>query len=303
MKKLEAYHEPVMLNACLEALNIQYDGIYVDATFGGGGHSAAILAKLGTGQLVAFDQDEDVLGHLPAHPGFHFVHHNYRFVKNFLKFLNLLPVDGILADLGISSHQIEVPERGFSYRFEAPLDMRMSEGMQKTAANLLMEYSQDALQRVFKENAELPQSSKMAAAIVRYRSHKTLATTGDLREALSDFIPPFKDFKFWSQVYQALRIEVNGELEALKEFLLSCSDVLKPGGRLVVLTYHSLEDRLVKQFIKEGSFTEQATSDVYGNRHIPFKAVNRKPIEADEMELTQNPRSRSAKLRIAERTA
>lgn len=298
----ETYHQPVMLTECLDALNIHPDGIYVDVTFGGGGHSRAILEKLGNGKLVAFDQDADVLGHLPDDPRFEFVHHNYRFIRNFLKFQNNLPVDGILADLGISGHQIDEGERGFSYRFDAPLDMRMSKGIRKSAADVVMEYDQERLTQIFRDYGELPKAWQMAGRITEERTTRPIRTTGDLKEVLQRFAPAFKDFRFWSQVFQALRIEVNQELESLKKFLEQTPDVMRKGGRLVVLTYHSLEDRLVKQFIQHGTFDSPKESDLFGNRMVPFKAVNKKPIEASEKELSENPRSRSAKLRIAERT-
>lgn len=297
----ETYHEPVMLEACLDALNIRPNGTYVDVTFGGGGHSRAILSRLGKGKLIAFDQDSDVLSHLPDDDRFEFVHHNYRFIRNFLKFQNNLPVDGILADLGISGHQIDEGARGFSYRFDAPLDMRMSKGIAKSAADVLNQYSVEELARLFREYGELPKAFAMANVIERERTLKPIKTTGDLKEVLGRFAPPYKDFRFWSQVFQALRIEVNQELESLKRFLEHTPEVLSKGGRLVVLTYHSLEDRLVKQFIQNGSFEAPKDSDIYGNRQVPLKAINKKPIEPEADEIERNPRSRSAKLRIAEK--
>lgn len=297
----ETYHEPVMLEACLDALNIRPNGTYVDVTFGGGGHSRAILSRLGNGKLIAFDQDSDVLSHLPDDDRFEFVHHNYRFIRNFLKFQNNLPVDGILADLGISGHQIDEGARGFSYRFDAPLDMRMSKGIAKSAADVLNQYSVEELARLFREYGELPKAFAMANVIERERTLKPIKTTGDLKEVLGRFAPPYKDFRFWSQVFQALRIEVNQELESLKRFLEQTPEVLSKGGRLVVLTYHSLEDRLVKQFIQNGSFEAAKDSDIYGNRQVPLKAINKKPIEPEADEIERNPRSRSAKLRIAEK--
>jgi 16S rRNA (cytosine1402-N4)-methyltransferase len=295
------YHEPVMLKACLEALNIQSDGVYVDVTFGGGGHSRAIMEKIDHGKLIAFDQDSDVLGHLPDDDRFEFVHHNYRFIRNFLKFQNNLPVDGILADLGISGHQIDEGARGFSYRFDAPLDMRMSKGISKTAADVLQQYTVQGLTNIFREYGELPKAFAMATHVVRERESKPIKTTGDLKEVLGRFAPAYKDLRFWSQVFQALRIEVNQELESLKRFLEQTPEVLRKGGRLVVLTYHSLEDRLVKQFIQHGTFDTPQDADIFGNRKLPFKAVNKKPLEPEADEIARNPRSRSAKLRIAER--
>jgi 16S rRNA (cytosine1402-N4)-methyltransferase len=291
-----------MLDECLSALNIKESGTYVDVTYGGGGHSAAILEKLSEkGKLIGFDQDKDALSNLPKDDRFSFVHHNYRFLTNFLKYEKAIPVDGILADLGISGHQIDEGSRGFSYRFDAPLDMRMDEGMEVSAKEIVNEYSAEALEKVFSVYGELQRSRAIAAAIVKERRLKPIETTFELMEVLKSFAPAMKDFRFWSQVFQALRIEVNKELEALKEFLLQTSDVIRSGGRLVVLTYHSLEDRLVKQFIQHGSFGKEPETDLYGKRDLPFTAVNRKPLEPDEEEIAANPRARSAKLRVAER--
>lgn len=297
------YHHPVMLNECIDALNINAAGTYVDVTFGGGGHSREILGKLKGGRLVAFDQDEDAMANLPEADNFYFVHHNFKFLKNFLKFQNILPVDGILADLGISGHQIDEPERGFSYRYDAPLDMRMSDKIELSAADVVNSYTQEKLTAVFRNWGELPKASHMAKTIVSVRTSNPVNTTFQLKEVLQPFAPAHKDFRFWSQVFQALRIEVNKEMEALQQFLEQTAEVLKPGGRLVILTYHSLEDRLVKTFVQQGGFDEadRPETDIYGNRHLPFKWVYRKPIEPSEEEIAANPRSRSAKLRVAER--
>jgi 16S rRNA (cytosine1402-N4)-methyltransferase len=297
------YHQPVMLAECIEALQIKPDGLYADVTFGGGGHIREILKHLKNGKLIGFDQDSDALNNVPSDDRFEFVHHNYRFIKNFLKFQNNCPIDGILADLGISSHQIDEESRGFSYRYDAPLDMRMSVGAKLTAEQVLNTYDERALDHVFRHYGELPKSWQMSKAIVRHRVASPIATTWQLKEVLNAFVPAKKDLRFWSQVFQALRIEVNAELEALKIFLRKSAEVLKPGGRLVVLTYHSLEDRLVKHFIQKGSFEgeEELEKDLYGARQLPFTAVNKKPQEPTSAEIEANPRARSAKLRIAEK--
>lgn len=303
MTMTSGYHQPVMLAECIEALQIQPDGIYADVTFGGGGHSREILKHLKNGKLIGFDQDSDALNNVPDDDRFEFVHHNYRFIKNFLKFQNNYPIDGILADLGISSHQIDEESRGFSYRYDAPLDMRMSVGAKLTAEQVINTYDEKALDRVFRYYGELPKSWQMSKAIVRHRVANPIVTTWQLKEVLDAFVPPKKDLRFWSQVFQALRIEVNAELESLKIFLRKSAEVLKPGGRLVVLTYHSLEDRLVKHYIQKGSFEgeEELEKDLYGARQLPFTAVNKKPQEPTAAEIEANPRARSAKLRIAEK--
>ena len=293
-----------MLSECLDGLHIKPDGIIVDTTFGGGGHSNAILKKLGKkGKLIAFDQDEDAKNNLPNDDErFVFIDQNFEFIKTHLKYQDLLPVDGILADLGVSSHQFDTDERGFSYRFDnAELDMRMNQSSSLTAKKLLNEHSETELADVFYQYGELKNSRAIAKQIVNQRSKNSINTTGDLKTVLESFAPKFKDYKFWSQVFQALRIEVNHELDVLKSLLLQSKDVLKTNGRLVIMSYHSLEDRLVKNFINTGNFNGEPEKDFYGNIIRPFNPVTRKAITPSEEELKKNPRSRSAKLRVAER--
>jgi 16S rRNA (cytosine1402-N4)-methyltransferase len=298
------YHIPVMLQECIRGLAIEPDGRYVDVTFGGGGHSREILARLKNGKLVAFDRDEDALKNAPADEKFALVNHDFIYMKNFLRYLNLLPVNGILADLGLSSHQVNVPERGFSFRFEGPLDMRMDKEMKKTAADIVNEYSPDKLQQVFSKYGEIRNSRTLAVEIVRIRSGNPFKSTAQLASVAENVMPrKEKRSKYLAQVFQALRIEVNGELEGLEKLLLQAADVLAPEGRLVVITYHSLEDRLVKNFINKGRFSGEAEKDIFGNIFKPFDAVNSNPITPSEEEIEQNPRARSAKLRIAIKTS
>src|SRR6186713_290382 len=251
------YHVPVMLNECLEGLNINPKGIYVDVTFGGGGHSRAILDRLEkTGTLVAFDQDKDAKKNLPEDGRLVFIDQNFEFIKNHLKYQELLPVDGLLADLGVSSHQFDTDERGFSFRFnDAELDMRMNQSSELSAAYLINEYSEEKLADVFYQYGELNNARQLAKQLVTARNASKIQTVGDLKTALEKFAPKFKDYKFWAQVFQALRIEVNQELEVLKKLLLQCKDIIKSDGRLVIMSYHSLEDRLVKNFINSGNFS------------------------------------------------
>lgn len=297
------YHAPVMLSECLEALNIQPAGRYVDVTFGGGGHSKAILNTLGSkGVLIAFDQDEDAQANLPQDKRLVFIDQNFEFIGNHLAYQDLLPVDGILADLGVSSHQFDEADRGFSFRFdEAVLDMRMDASSGKSAAAVLNEYTEKQLADMFYQYGELNNAKSLAAAIVAYRGGNSISTVAHIKEALKKYTPKFGDYKFFAQVFQALRIEVNREMEVLKNFLLQVPSVLKPGGRLVVMSYHSLEDRLVKNFISSGNFNGDQEKDFYGNVSKPMDAVSRKVITASAEELERNPRSRSAKLRIAEK--
>jgi 16S rRNA (cytosine1402-N4)-methyltransferase len=298
------YHVPVMLNECLEGLNIRPDGVYVDVTFGGGGHSRAILDKLNAkGRLIAFDQDEDAKKNLPADERLIFIDQNFEFIKNHIQYQGLLPVDGLLADLGVSSHQFDVDDRGFSYRFdEAVLDMRMNNNTGKSAADVLNTATESELADVFYYYGELSPARAIAKQIIIARQGKKIATVADLKNALQQFAPKFKDYKFWSQVFQALRIEVNRELDVLKSLLSQCADVIRPGGRLVVMSYHSLEDRLVKNYINSGNFNGELEKDFYGNAIRPFKAINKKATTAGAEELETNTRSRSAKLRVAERS-
>lgn len=294
------YHKPALLTESIDGLNIRPDGVYVDATFGGGGHSSAILNALDSGgRLLAFDQDEDALLNAPADPRFVLIHGNFRFLTQFLRYHQALPVDGILADLGISSWQIDTPERGFSTRSDAPADMRMGKNIRMTAADILNTYPEEALLSVFRNYGELPNARKITQSVLNARETRAIATLDDFKAAISPCIPRHAEAGFLAQVYQALRIEVNQELDSLKEFLGQTPAVLKTGGRLCVISYHSLEDRLVKNFIRSGNFEGEVDKDFYGNVHTLFQAVNRKPLVPGDAEVRDNPRSRSAKLRIA----
>jgi len=294
------YHIPVMLNECLDGLNITPGGTFVDVTFGGGGHSRALLERLETGRLIAFDQDDDALANTLDDPKFTLVNHNFRYLKRFLRYEEALPVDGILADLGISSHQIDVPERGFAHRFDAALDMRMNRQAGPSAAALVNDYPEEELQRVFRWYGELYNARGIASTIGAARAKGPINTTMELKSVLHRYAPRGKENQFYSQVFQALRIEVNGELDVLKEFLTQSVDVLAPGGRLVVMSYHSLEDRLVKNFMQTGDFEGKDERDLYGNRNRPLEPVG-KAIKASNAEIEINSRARSARLRIAEK--
>lgn len=300
---MSEYHEPVMLQQCLEGLAIKPNGIYVDLTFGGGGHSKAILEKLTEGKLLGFDQDQDAEANAESidHPGFEFVQANFRFVKKYLKLYRIKQVDGILADLGVSSHQFNKAERGFSTRFDAELDMRMDQHAPVTAKQVINEYSEADLHKIFGLYGEVRNAKTLASAIVSARAASPINTIGELKEILGRFAKRGRENKYYAQVFQALRIEVNEELKALEEALLQMEEVIKPGGRLVVMSYHSLEDRLVKNYINKGKLDGEEEKDFYGNVLKPFKAINRKPITAEEEELELNNRARSAKLRIAEK--
>jgi 16S rRNA (cytosine1402-N4)-methyltransferase len=295
------YHTPVLLNESIDGLAIIPEGIYVDVTYGGGGHSRAILEKLTTGKLIAFDQDADVLGNTINDDRFLLLNQNFKYLKNFLRLHNAIPVNGILADLGISSHQIDDPERGFSTRFEGDIDFRMDRRKQLNGRTVVNTWDEHELIKIFAVYGEVPNPKKLANNIINYRTTKEIITTEELKEAIGNCAPKGKEFRYQAQVFQALRIEVNGELDALKEMLIQANDVLAPGGRLVVLTYHSLEDRLVKNFIKTGNFEAVLEKDFYGNPQVPFKRISRKPITPSETELKENSRARSAKLRIAEK--
>ena len=292
-----------MLQECLDGLSINPDATYVDVTFGGGGHSNAILSLLSPkGKLVAFDQDEDAKANLPEDERLYFIDQNFEFMRNHLDYQGLLPVAGILADLGVSSHQFDEAERGFSFRFdEAELDMRMDRNTGKSVSELLNELPEAAIADILYQYGELSNARSLAKEIIAYRSSQRIETVGQLKDALKKHTPKFGDYKFLAPVFQALRIEVNHELEVLKSFLLQVPAVLKPGGRLVVMSYHSLEDRLVKNFIQTGNFNGEAEKDLYGNVNRPLQPISRKVITASSEELAQNPRSRSAKLRTAER--
>lgn len=295
------YHTSVLLHECIEGLNIQPDGVYVDATFGGGGHSKEILKALGAkGKLFAFDQDEDALKNAPEDERLTLLQANFREMKKFLRLHGAIPVDGILVDLGVSSWQFDTAERGFSYRFDGPLDMRMNRFAGRSAKEVLAEYDAAQLQQMFSELGEVRNAKTLARAIVDARSVKPLETIADLKQIAADNRMG-EEHKYLAQVFQAIRIEVNDELGALKELLMQSAEVLKPVGRLVALTFHSLEDRLVKNFIKHGTFEDEPVKDFFGNFERKMKAVNKKPITASDKELKENSRSRSAKLRIAEK--
>lgn len=295
------YHQPVLLRESVDGLNIKSNGIYVDVTFGGGGHSREILKKLDKGKLLAFDQDEDALNNIFDDERFLFAHHNFRFLSNFLKHYGIEKIDGLLADLGVSSHHFDLAERGFSFRFDASVDMRMNRQSRLSAKEILNAYEYKDLARILREYGELKNASKVAGAITAYRENTTIDQTRDLLEALSNCIPRQGEHQFLAKVYQAIRIEVNKEIENLKQMLEQARDCLKPGGRLVIISYHSLEDRVVKDFIRNGSFEKEREFDLYGTRENIFKAINKKIIVPGEEELKINNRSRSAKLRIAEK--
>ena len=294
------YHVPVMLNECMEGLSILPNGTYVDVTFGGGGHSREILNRLGAdGHLYSFDQDADAEKNIIGDTRFTFVRSNFRYLKNFIQYHKVDGVDGLLADLGVSSHHFDDKDRGFSFRFEGALDMRMNTRSGKTAADIINTYSESDLADVLYLYGELKNARKLASVLVRARATKPLETITDLLELIKPYTTREKEKKFLAQVFQALRIEVNDEMKALKEMLLQALAVLKPNGRIVVMTYHSLEDRLVKNFFKTGNFEGKSTQDFYGNFQTPFALINNKIIIPSEEEVDLNPRSRSAKLRIA----
>lgn len=309
------YHTPVMLDESISALVTNPSGTYADATFGGGGHTAELLSRLNEdGHVIAFDRDSDAIDNRIDDPRLTLVRADFRFIHNFV--LDLAHktgdkalgaklsggLDGILADLGVSSHQFDTAERGFSFRYDAPLDMRMNREGGKTAAGVVNEYSQEDLERLLRIYGEVDNARKVAQLIVSARDKRGIRTTGELDEAIRPALPKFAEHKFLAKVYQALRIEVNHEMRSLEKFLEGAADTLRPGGRLVVITYHSLEDRMVKNFIKTGRADGKEEKDVFGNIHAPLKAVNRKPILPQESEIASNTRARSAKLRIAEKT-
>jgi 16S rRNA (cytosine1402-N4)-methyltransferase len=294
------YHTPVMLQECMEALNIKPNGTYVDVTFGGGGHSREIMKRLGAdGRLLAFDQDADAQQNLIDDDRFVFVDQNFRYLKNFCRLHDAVPVDGILADLGVSSFQFDQAERGFSIRFDAELDMRMNQSAELSAKEVVNTYAEADLHRIFGMYGEIQNSKSLAKTIVTARLNSPINTVADLKNAIQNLIPRGKENKYLAQVFQALRIEVNQELEALKDFLMQSAEVLVSGGRLVVMSYHSLEDRLVKNFIAKGKFSGEVVKDLYGNDQKPLDAVSRGAVVATEEEIQLNNRARSAKLRIA----
>ncbi len=299
---IKMYHNPVLLHQSVEGLRISPGGVYVDATFGGGGHSKLMLEHLGeNGTLIAFDQDPDAASNLPDDDRVQFVNQNFRYLKNFLTLYGKSSVDGILADLGVSSYQFDEPGRGFSTRFDGPLDMRMMKNQGKSAADVINTYSEEELNLIFRQYGEIKNSRCMARMIVEQRNIRRIETTQELVRAVEKCVPPTQKNKLLAMLFQAIRIEVNEELEVLKEFLDQAAAVLKPGGRLVVNSYHSLEDRLVKNFMKTGNFEGELKKDFFGNKLVSLKPVYSKAIVPDEEEIRQNSRARSAKLRIAEK--
>jgi 16S rRNA (cytosine1402-N4)-methyltransferase len=296
------YHEPVLRDAAIEGLAIQSGGVYVDVTFGGGGHSRAILEKLQGGRLIAFDQDKDAIANAPDDKRFVLIHDNFRNLQNAVENVNAIPADGVLADLGVSSHQFDVPSRGFSIRFEADLDMRMDQRTKLTAKDILNYYQEKDLLRVFREYGELNNARRVVQAVVEARKIKPIVTVDDLKAAVAGIAQWGKENSFLAQLFQALRIEVNDELEALRELLQQSPAILRKGGRLVVISYHSLEDRMVKNFINTGNISGEQEKDFYGNvKGLKFKSLVKKPVEPSASEVEINPRSRSAKMRIAEK--
>lgn len=295
------YHNPVLLKETVDGLNIKPDGVYVDVTFGGGGHSREILKRLGPdGKLFGFDQDEDAQANIIDDPRFTLIPENFRFIKRFLRFHNIKEVDGILADLGVSSHQFDVAERGFSTRFEAELDMRMSKKNELNAYIVVNDYEEADLKRVFWDYGELKNGGALAHTIVEARAIEPIKNSEQLKKVLGRFLPAHKSNKILAQIYQAIRIEVNQEMDVLKEFLEQSLEVLKPGGRLSVISYHSLEDRLVKRFVRNGMFEGEPERDFFGNFSVPFKIIEKLIVPSDE-EINVNNRARSAKLRVAEK--
>lgn len=302
MSTEELYHVPVLLNESVDGLNIHAGGVYVDVTFGGGGHSKEILRRMdASGRLYGFDQDLDVLKNVVDDKRFVFVRSNFRYLENFLKYHDVEQVDGVLADLGVSSHHFDDSERGFSFRFDGKLDMRMNKKATLTATDVINEYDEERLATIFYLYGELKNSRKLASAIVKARAEKRIEQISDFLAVVKPLYGKEREKKELAKVFQAIRIEVNQEMDALKEMLEAATRVLKPGGRLVVITYHSLEDRLVKNMLKTGNFEGKVQQDIYGNADTPYKLVNNKVIVANENEQLVNPRSRSAKLRIAEK--
>ncbi|MDP4266003.1 MAG: 16S rRNA (cytosine(1402)-N(4))-methyltransferase RsmH [Bacteroidota bacterium] len=298
---MAVYHTPVLLEKSIEGLNIDPAGVYIDATFGGGGHSREIIKHLTTGKLLGFDRDSDAARNIIEDPRFIFVQQNFRFISNFLKLYGIAKVNGIIADLGISSHQIDIADRGFSIRYNSLIDLRMDRESGITGRDIINNYQEEELKKIFREYGELNNSGRIVHLIINSRMNKSIETIDGLKEVLAPLAPKGKENKFYAKIIQALRIEVNQELDALKDFLIQANELLLPGGRLVVISYHSLEDRLVKNFIKKGKFEGEVETDFYGNRLLLFKAINNSVIVPDEKEIAENSRARSAKLRIAEK--
>lgn len=295
------YHVPVMLDECIDGLNISPDGLYADVTFGGGGHSRAILDRLSGGHLYAFDQDADAAKNAFDDPRFTFIPQNFRYLKNFISLYSAEKLDGVFADLGVSSHQFDVADRGFSTRFEGRLDMRMDTNASLDAATVVNTYDQESIARILRAYGEVDNAYQIAGDIVMARSASEIATTEELKRAVAARLPRGRENKVLAQIFQALRIEVNSELDVLRMLLEQCADVLKPGGRLVVLSYHSLEDRLVKNFMKTGNAEGEEKKDFFGNSLSPYRLITRKPVVPSDAEIETNSRARSARLRIAER--
>lgn len=297
------YHVPVLLTESVDGLEIKANGDYVDVTFGGGGHSREIFSRLKTGRLFAFDQDEDAAANVINDERFYFIRHNFKYIRNFLRYYNVEQVDGILADLGVSSHDFDVAERGFSFRFDGDLDMRMNRDASQNAADIINTFTEDQLRSIFREYGEIDNAGRLAKQLISARNVAPIKTIEQFKEAISPCVPRLQESKYLAKVFQALRIETNKEMDVLHEFLEQSIQLLKPGGRLVVITYHSLEDRMVKNFIKSGDFSGKQEKDFFGNVDSPLIAINRKVIVPDEDEIERNPRARSAKLRIAEKKA
>ena len=299
---MSVYHNPVLLHESVSALITNPDGCYADATFGGGGHSAEILRRLSPeGRLMAFDRDADAAANAPSDKRFTLIHNNFRFIHNYTLLHCPEGLDGILADLGVSSHQFDTAERGFSFRYSAPLDMRMNVQGDKTAADIVNSYTQNELEKILKVYGEVENARKVAELIVKARSAASILTTDDLDNAIAAALPSFAEHKFLAKVYQALRIEVNQEMRALEKFLSGAAASLRKGGRMVVITYHSLEDRMVKNFFRSGNIEGIIEKDVYGRSSAPLKPLGGKPVLPSEEEIAQNTRARSAKLRVAEK--
>ncbi|HRT33498.1 MAG TPA: 16S rRNA (cytosine(1402)-N(4))-methyltransferase RsmH [Bacteroidales bacterium] len=296
------YHTPVLLDESVSALAISPGGVYVDATFGGGGHSREILSRMDKkSRLIAFDRDEEALKNAPDDYRLTLINNNFRFIRNFIRLEGYEYVDGIICDLGVSSHQFDTGERGFSFRYDAPLDMRMSSNSKLTAADVVNAYSEEEMETLFADYGEVENSKKVANLICKYRTENTIMTTTDLNKAIEPLIPRFNEYKYLAKIYQALRIEVNGEMRALEGFLHGALFSLKKGGRVVIITYHSLEDRMVKNFLKSGNISGLSERDFFGNILSPFKVITKKPIIPSETEVASNARARSAKLRVGEK--
>jgi len=295
------YHLPALLKQSVDGLEIRPGGVYVDATYGGGGHSAEILRRLSGGRLIAFDHDDDARVNVSEDIRFTLLTQNFRFLRNNLAYLGVEEIDGIIADLGVSFHQFDTAERGFSFRFDGPLDMRMNRRGPVTAAMVLNTFTEERLAGILYRYGEITNSRAVARALVAARSESPFAVTGDLLMSVKALVPPKSENKFYAKIFQALRIEVNGELESLKEMLVQAGGMLKSGGRMVVITYHSLEDRLVKNYMRSGLFTGESEKDFFGNVNVPFRVLTRKAVVADDEEVERNPRARSARLRIAEK--